>query len=88
MSRTATMLLVLVLVSTAVFAQLTSVATHNSYQTKATWTGPDSTKPYRNDQGIRSAWVTKDMDKDGAGDCRRTIQTVARTRVRVRPRTS
>ena len=65
MNRTTTMLLVLVLVATAAFAQLSSVATHNSYQTKAGWTGPDSTMPYRNDQGIRSAWVTKDMDKDG-----------------------
>jgi len=65
MKRTITMLLVLVLAATAAFAQLTSVATHNSYQAKATWTGPDSTMPYRNDQGIRSAWVTKDMDKDG-----------------------
>jgi hypothetical protein len=65
MNRNTTLLLVLVLAATAAFAQLSSVATHNSYQTKATWTGPDSTMPYRIDQGIRSAWVTKDMDKDG-----------------------
>ncbi len=65
MSRTITMLIVLVLAAGTAFAQLTSVSTHNSYQTKANWTGPDSTQPYRNDQGIRSAWVTTDMDKDG-----------------------
>ncbi len=65
MSRATIVLLVLALVSGAAMAQLSSVATHNSYQTKFLWTGPDSTKPFRNDQGIRSAWVTKDMDKDG-----------------------
>ena len=65
MSRAITILLVLALVGGTAFAQLSSVATHNSYQTKFLWTGPDSTKPFRNDQGIRSAWVTKDMDKDG-----------------------
>ena len=65
MSRATIVLLVLALVSSAAVAQLSSVATHNSYQTKFLWTGPDSTKPFRNDQGIRSAWVTKDMDKDG-----------------------
>jgi hypothetical protein len=65
MSRATIVLLVLALVTGAAFAQMSSVATHNSYQTKFHWTGPDSTKPFRNDQGIRSAWVTKDMDKDG-----------------------
>ncbi len=65
MKRTTTMLLVLVFAAAAAFAQLTSVATHNSYQTKSTWAGPDSTMPYRNDQGIRSAWVAQDLDKDG-----------------------
>ena len=65
MSRITILLVVLALVSGAAFAQLTSVATLNSYQLKFQWTGPDSTKPFRNDQGVRSAWVTKDMDKDG-----------------------
>jgi hypothetical protein len=65
MSRTITVLLVLVLAAASAFAQLSSVSSHNSHQTKANWTGPDSTMPYWNDQGIRSAWVTQDMDKDG-----------------------
>jgi hypothetical protein len=65
MSRATILLLVIALVSGAAFAQLSSVATHNSYQTKFLWTGPDSLKPFSIDQGVRSAWVTKDMDKDG-----------------------
>jgi hypothetical protein len=65
MKRMLTLLCLTVLISALAVAQFSTLATHNAYTTKATWTGPDSLMPYKNDQGTRTVWVTKDMDKDG-----------------------
>jgi hypothetical protein len=65
MKRFATILVLLLIGSVAVFAQMTETANHNAYDTKSAWTGPDSTMPYEGDQGVRTVWVTQDCDKDG-----------------------
>jgi hypothetical protein len=66
MKSFATMLLLLsVVVGTAFGQPFIQTAAHDVVLTKANWTGPDSTKPYLNDQGVRTVWVTNDLDKDG-----------------------
>ncbi len=66
MKSFATMLLLLfVVVGTAFGQPFVQTAAHDVVLTKANWTGPDSTKPYLDDQGVRTVWVTNDLDKDG-----------------------
>ena len=64
MRTIATLALLFSLVCAAGFAQLSNMATHNPFTTKANFTGPDSLKPYLNDQGVRTVWAD-DIDKDG-----------------------
>jgi len=59
------LLLAFVVVGTASGQPFIEKATHNVVQTKANWTGPDSTMPYLDDQGVRTVWVAQDLDKDG-----------------------
>ncbi len=65
MVRIVTIISLVLLVVYTSSAQFTEVARHNAYLTKSTWTGPDSTKPYASDQGVRTVWVGSDLDKDG-----------------------
>jgi FlgD Ig-like domain/FG-GAP-like repeat len=64
MRNIAIVALLLALACAAGLAQLSSVATHNPFTTKANFTGPDSLKPYLNDQGVRTVWAD-DIDNDG-----------------------
>ncbi|MCK5572823.1 MAG: hypothetical protein KAJ12_08675, partial [Bacteroidetes bacterium] len=65
MTRWATILALLLIGAVTVFAQYTETANHNAFDTKAAWTGPDTTMPYAGDQGVRTVWVTQDCDNDG-----------------------
>ena len=55
----------LLLCASVGLAQFTETGFLNAYEVKSNWTGPDSTMPYFNDQGIRTVWVTNDLDGDG-----------------------
>ena len=65
MRNIAIVALILALACATGVAQFNLLGEHNAYTTKVNYTGPDSTKPYLSDQGVRRVWVTKDMDKDG-----------------------
>jgi hypothetical protein len=65
MSRIATMLLVLLLVSSAAMAQFSLTGEINGYAVKNKPGVPDSLRPWLTDQGVRRVWVGKDLDKDG-----------------------
>jgi hypothetical protein len=68
MRNIAIVALLLVLACAAGMAQFSLIGEHNAYATKTNWTGPDSTMPYRSDQGVRRVWVTDDIDHDGKAE--------------------
>ncbi len=45
------------------FSQLTNIANYNNAESG--FTGPDSLRPYIDDQGVRCVWVANDLDQDG-----------------------
>jgi hypothetical protein len=65
MLKAFTMLLMLLLAASVCVAQVSVIAEVNGYEVKNNWTGPDSLRPWATDQGVRCAWVTNDLDKDG-----------------------
>jgi len=52
-----------IFLSSGLFAQLSEVASHNTAMSP-----PTTEKPYSTDQGVRSAWYSGDLDKDGKAD--------------------
>ena len=65
MSRIATVLLLLLLMSTAALAQFSLIGEINGYTIKNKPGVPDSLRPWLSDQGVRRVWTGKDLDKDG-----------------------
>jgi hypothetical protein len=53
------------LVAMTALSQMSLLSSVNATSEKLSFVGPDSLRPWRTDQGVRTVWVTKDCNKNG-----------------------